>query len=85
MENSKRWGIALASIFLQMALGSVPHVLRGGFGTMPAFSADYFGSKNVGPIYGAHAHGSGLRQRHWPTSHRSSKADEWKLFAAGSM
>jgi OFA family oxalate/formate antiporter-like MFS transporter len=24
----------------------------GGFGTMPAFSADYFGSKNVGPIYG---------------------------------
>jgi OFA family oxalate/formate antiporter-like MFS transporter len=24
----------------------------GGFGTMPAFDADYFGSKNVGPIYG---------------------------------
>src|SRR5438477_5625950 len=24
----------------------------GGFGTMPAFSADYFGPKNVGPIYG---------------------------------
>jgi OFA family oxalate/formate antiporter-like MFS transporter len=24
----------------------------GGFGTMPAFVADYFGSKNVGPIYG---------------------------------
>jgi OFA family oxalate/formate antiporter-like MFS transporter len=24
----------------------------GGFGTMPAFGADYFGSKNVGPIYG---------------------------------
>jgi OFA family oxalate/formate antiporter-like MFS transporter len=24
----------------------------GGFGTMPAFTADYFGSKNVGPIYG---------------------------------
>jgi len=24
----------------------------GGFGTMPAFSADYFGSKNVGRIYG---------------------------------
>jgi OFA family oxalate/formate antiporter-like MFS transporter len=24
----------------------------GGFGTMPAFAADYFGSKNVGPIYG---------------------------------
>jgi MFS transporter, OFA family, oxalate/formate antiporter len=24
----------------------------GGFGTMPAFSADYFGSANVGKIYG---------------------------------
>ena len=24
----------------------------GGFGTKPAFAADYFGSKNVGPIYG---------------------------------
>jgi OFA family oxalate/formate antiporter-like MFS transporter len=24
----------------------------GGFGTMPAFTADYFGSTNVGPIYG---------------------------------
>jgi MFS transporter, OFA family, oxalate/formate antiporter len=24
----------------------------GGFGIMPALTADYFGSKNVGPIYG---------------------------------
>jgi OFA family oxalate/formate antiporter-like MFS transporter len=24
----------------------------GGFGTMPAFAADYFGSQNVGSIYG---------------------------------
>src|SRR5438046_5006533 len=24
----------------------------GGFGTMPAFTADYFGSKRVGPLYG---------------------------------
>src|SRR5258708_11170540 len=24
----------------------------GGFGTMPAFTADYFVSRNVGPIYG---------------------------------
>jgi OFA family oxalate/formate antiporter-like MFS transporter len=24
----------------------------GGFGTMPAFAANYFGSKNVGSIYG---------------------------------
>jgi OFA family oxalate/formate antiporter-like MFS transporter len=24
----------------------------GGFGTMPSFTADYFGSRNVGPIYG---------------------------------
>jgi OFA family oxalate/formate antiporter-like MFS transporter len=32
-------------MFLLMCYG-------GGFGTMPAFAADYFGSKNVGPIYG---------------------------------
>jgi OFA family oxalate/formate antiporter-like MFS transporter len=25
----------------------------GGFGTMPAFAADYFGSRNVGQVYGA--------------------------------
>src|SRR3954467_9397465 len=24
----------------------------GGFGVMPAFAADYFGSKTIGPIYG---------------------------------
>ena len=24
----------------------------GGFGTMPAFAADYFGAENIGPIYG---------------------------------
>jgi MFS transporter, OFA family, oxalate/formate antiporter len=24
----------------------------GGFGTMPAFAADYFGTKMIGPIYG---------------------------------
>ena len=24
----------------------------GGFGTMPAFATDYFGAKNIGPIYG---------------------------------
>src|SRR5256886_5851537 len=24
----------------------------GGFGTMPAFTPDYFGSKNIGPIFG---------------------------------
>jgi MFS transporter, OFA family, oxalate/formate antiporter len=24
----------------------------GGYGTIPAFAADYFGSKNIGPIYG---------------------------------
>jgi len=30
----------------------VPMCYGGGFGTMPAFTADYFGSKNVGPIYG---------------------------------
>jgi OFA family oxalate/formate antiporter-like MFS transporter len=37
--------ITIVSFIILMCYG-------GGFGTMPAFAADYFGSKNVGPIYG---------------------------------
>jgi OFA family oxalate/formate antiporter-like MFS transporter len=37
--------LAILSLIILMCYG-------GGFGTMPAFAADYFGSKNVGPIYG---------------------------------
>jgi MFS transporter, OFA family, oxalate/formate antiporter len=37
--------ITVVSFIILMCYG-------GGFGTMPAFTADYFGSKNVGPIYG---------------------------------
>jgi len=37
--------LTLVSFIILMCYG-------GGFGTMPAFAADYFGSKNVGPIYG---------------------------------
>jgi MFS transporter, OFA family, oxalate/formate antiporter len=37
--------LAMVSFVILMCYG-------GGFGTMPAFIADYFGSKNVGPIYG---------------------------------
>lgn len=37
--------LALVTFLVLMCYG-------GGFGTMPAFTADYFGSKNVGPIYG---------------------------------
>jgi OFA family oxalate/formate antiporter-like MFS transporter len=37
--------LAVISFIILMCYG-------GGFGTMPAFAADYFGSKNVGPIYG---------------------------------
>jgi OFA family oxalate/formate antiporter-like MFS transporter len=37
--------LAVLSFIVLMCYG-------GGFGTMPAFAADYFGSKNVGPIYG---------------------------------
>jgi OFA family oxalate/formate antiporter-like MFS transporter len=37
-------------------LGTVTFIILmcygGGFGTMPAFAADYFGPRNVGPIYG---------------------------------
>jgi OFA family oxalate/formate antiporter-like MFS transporter len=37
--------LTLVSFVILMCYG-------GGFGTMPAFAADYFGSRNVGPIYG---------------------------------
>ena len=37
--------VATISFLILMCYG-------GGFGTMPAFAADYFGSRNVGPIYG---------------------------------
>jgi OFA family oxalate/formate antiporter-like MFS transporter len=37
--------LAVLSFIILMCYG-------GGFGTMPAFAADYFGAKNVGPIYG---------------------------------
>ena len=52
--------ISLFWIFPAMSSAAILAVLAfivlmcygGGFGTMPAFAADYFGSKNVGPIYG---------------------------------
>jgi OFA family oxalate/formate antiporter-like MFS transporter len=37
--------LTLVSFVILMCYG-------GGFGTMPAFAADYFGSRNVGPTYG---------------------------------
>ncbi len=37
--------LTLVSFVILMCYG-------GGFGTMPAFTADYFGTRNVGPIYG---------------------------------
>jgi len=39
------WFMTIVAFVVLMCYG-------GGFGTMPAFAADYFGSKNVGPIYG---------------------------------
>jgi OFA family oxalate/formate antiporter-like MFS transporter len=47
---------ALPSLSSKLVLTIVSFIILmcygGGFGTMPAFAADYFGSKNVGPIYG---------------------------------
>jgi len=43
--------IAIASLMTIVAF-IVLMCYGGGFGTMPAFAADYFGSRNVGPIYG---------------------------------
>src|SRR5947209_14416600 len=39
------WLMTMVAFVVLMCYG-------GGFGTMPAFAADYFGTKNVGPIYG---------------------------------
>lgn len=44
-------GIASATILTTVSF-IILMCYGGGFGTMPAFAADYFGSKNVGPIYG---------------------------------
>src|SRR5207248_9826495 len=44
-------GVATASLMI-IASFAVLMCYGGGFGTMPAFTADYFGPKNVGPIYG---------------------------------
>jgi MFS transporter, OFA family, oxalate/formate antiporter len=44
-------GIASATILMVLSF-IILMCYGGGFGTMPAFTADYFGSKNVGPIYG---------------------------------
>jgi OFA family oxalate/formate antiporter-like MFS transporter len=65
---TRRWTFAIMYVFqfglfwLLPSLSSVAVITvvsfvilmcyGGGFGTMPAFAADYFGSKNVGPIYG---------------------------------
>jgi OFA family oxalate/formate antiporter-like MFS transporter len=43
--------VALASL-MTIVTFVVLMCYGGGFGTMPAFTADYFGPKNVGPIYG---------------------------------
>jgi OFA family oxalate/formate antiporter-like MFS transporter len=65
---TRRWALAVMYFFqfglfwLLPSLNSVAVITAvsfvilmcygGGFGTMPAIAADYFGSKNVGPIYG---------------------------------
>jgi MFS transporter, OFA family, oxalate/formate antiporter len=48
------WLLARANIVAGMTVLTFVVLMcyGGGFGTMPAFAADYFGSKNVGPIYG---------------------------------
>lgn len=44
-------GLASASV-LTVITFIILMCYGGGFGTMPAFAADYFGARNVGPIYG---------------------------------
>jgi OFA family oxalate/formate antiporter-like MFS transporter len=58
--------IATASLMM-IATFVVLMCYGGGFGTMPAFAADYFGPKNVGPIYGD----QGARKRSGRRSERT--------------
>ena len=46
--------LPLVSVYFLLAVLAfvIVSCYGGGFGTMPAFNADYFGSKNVGMIYG---------------------------------
>jgi MFS transporter, OFA family, oxalate/formate antiporter len=46
--------LPLVSVYFLLALVSfiIVSCYGGGFGTMPAFAADYFGPANVGKIYG---------------------------------
>jgi OFA family oxalate/formate antiporter-like MFS transporter len=43
---------AAAYILLAVIAFTIVSCYGGGFGTMPAFTADYFGSANVGKVYG---------------------------------
>ena len=43
---------ASSFIFFTVVASTILLCYGGGFGTMPAFAADYFGSRNVGRIYG---------------------------------
>jgi hypothetical protein len=49
----------------------------GGFGTMPAFTADYFGPKNVGPDLRLDADRVGLCQRVRSSTHRAHARNRW--------
>jgi len=65
---TRRWTFFLMFLFQVLLFWFLPNIASaslmtivtfvvlmcygGGFGTMPAFTADYFGPKNVGPIYG---------------------------------
>jgi OFA family oxalate/formate antiporter-like MFS transporter len=42
----------VSATFLTVVAFIILMCYGGGFGTMPAFAADYFGARNVGPIYG---------------------------------
>ena len=41
-----------SALFMTIVAFVVLMCYGGGFGTMLAFAADYFGPRNVGPIYG---------------------------------
>lgn len=66
-------GLTVITFIILMCYG-------GGFGTMPAFAADYFGARNVGPIYGLMLTAWGFASAFGPLliAHMRQSSDSYK-------
>ena len=71
-------GVATTAVLTGIAF-TILMCYGGGFGTMPAFTADYFGSKNVGSIYGLMLTAWGAASAFGPLLDCTSPADQRQL------